>query len=328
MTKPILYTAACYGTGNLGDDAIFAGLLSEYHSDYEVVQVYMAQTDYSPSVREPDLLREGFPEGVGRFIIGGGGLFFHSSICQNMLRFASKALEAKIPIDIRGVGFETMPPECSGDVSELLDVCRSITVRSTVSKQILERLGYSATVVEDFAYQVTPDIAGAKAIMPEFDTELPIIGIVTAGGLDNYREPVAVVTELVKKYNVLHVPHVRHLIGVHSNQVACGEIIYSSIGALDPAEFRRYKCLPYPNSPQIILGIYSLLSGVVSYRYHPTIFADMACVPLYARTGASCSKVRSWVSDHPDVLIAEDCRNFSDESGAILNDISLYFEDR
>jgi len=325
-SKGLLYAFGCYGTGNLGDDAIFEGLLDQYLPQYEVVQVYVRQPTYRHSIGELELIANGFASDAKRLVIGGGGLFYDDHICDRAGVIADRAIEQGVTVTVERIGLETVPRECYHRVSELFSKCERFTVRSSESQAIARKMGFEPQVFDDFAFRMIPEMDGAQAIMPMYEDSLPIIGLATAGGIANFQEPVAIAKALLNHFNVLHLPHVRHLIDNLANEVAKGEIIYSSLGDLAPELFKRYKCLPYPGSPRVMLGVYSLLQGVVSYRYHSSVFSEMAGIPFYARTGGSCLKNNAYFNDHRKAFAVLDTREVP-SSDRIPRDVSLFFQE-
>jgi len=321
----MIYAFGSYGSGNLGDDAIFEGLCQKYR-EFEITQIYACQPTHSPAVQISSLLKDGFANVPEKLIIGGGGLFFGQQYCDNANSLADLAISNNIIVEVEAIGLESSPISCHKSVIELFAKCSKISTRSGESQKIAHDLGYESVLVHDFAYYMIPDKEGAERIMQKFDDNLPVIGIATAGGIDNnLDEPIDVVKMLIKEFNVLHLPHVRHLMSPRNgNEAAKGLIIWSSLGWEEPKLFKRYKCLPYPDSPRILLGIYNLISAVVSYRYHPLIFAELSGIPCYARYGDG-RKIPGYFEDHIDTVFAKD-NGYYQTNREIPGNILNYFK--
>ena len=295
MDKKTLYAVASYGTGNLGDDAIFNGLCNIYRKEWDIVQVYSLRPTYKSAIDVNVLLEKGFPDDAGKLVIGGGGLFFDERVTKDLNRIAGHASEAGIPIELVSVGLETAPQSCYPGMRRIFNRCQKITVRSRQSQQILKRLGHDGSLVPDLSSHIKPDMTGAAAIMPHFQNELPIIGLATAGSRDT--EFVAsIVSLLTVRLNVLHIPHAKHFDDPNNNEIATGEMIWSAISIYSEGKLGRYKCLPYPESPEILLGVYSFLDIVFGYRYHSFLFAEMMDVLLFGMPHGL--KAKSYFTEH------------------------------
>jgi polysaccharide pyruvyl transferase WcaK-like protein len=220
-------------------------------------------------------------------------------MCGAMNILADKAIDAGMKVSVEAVGIETAPADCYPLISALFSKCDRITVRSSESRRIAKEIGFLASVVQDFAYAISPDIDAAKNIMPLYDDSLPVIGI-AAGENRTIADPLYVALELLDEFNVLYLPHTAFR--SKSQKVPTGKSIGQSLLDHNKLLAKRYKYLAYPDSPQQLLGIYRLLDGVVGYRYHSYIFAEIAETPLYPRNGLSTSKARGYFEDHPDML--------------------------
>lgn len=299
MAKTKLYAVGSYGTGNLGDDAIFNGLHNIYDGqDIEVVQVFSLYPTHDPSIHVKDLRDRGFPRD-SRLLIGGGSLFFDRTFTHDLIAIVDQARKAEVrPIEVQRAGLEAVPAELYPQITELLRWTDLITARSTESQRILKTLGFNVRVEPDFAYHINMDSVAARGIFPSFHQDLPVVGLVTAGSSDT-AFVASYVSLLTTHCNVLHIPHARHYDDPHNNEVATGELIWSNISIYGGSKLERYKCLPYPETPEMLLGIYSLLDMVIGYRFHSFIFAEMAGTPLFGMPHGG--KALSYFAEHPAI---------------------------
>lgn len=278
--------------GNLGDEAIFKGLLTKYD---DVCQIYINVPTHGNAIEIGKIKKSGFPVTSCNLIIGGGGIFFKDSV-DNLLELAQQAVDSGIDVEIQGVGAEAIQDSFAKQVLTLCNLCSVVTVRSMKSKSILDGLGVKNVEYQiDFAYY----LEHKQVPLPSFDEDLPIIGVATAGNHD-VEYTTYIVRELIasNKYNVLHLPHVRHHVNHHENEIITGEMIWSSVELW--GRLHRFKLLPWPASPEELLGAYSAIDGVVGYRYHSFIFAEMTKTPLFGLPHGD--KALSYFVEHPDMV--------------------------
>lgn len=294
-----LYCYGSYGTGNLGDDAIFSGLKNEYYGHACITQIYISKQTHVNGISEEDLLLKGFKNG-DMLIIGGGGLFHSELNSSNILKMAQDAKSKHMEIIMKSVGLEAVQGEWEKDVREVMKLCSSISLRSNRSLKLIGKMGFSNpekfVFERDLAYNIRPNIAEAKKIFPEFEDDLPVIGIATAH--NGNMEPIGdYIRHLMTDFNLLHIPHCKHYTDQENNDLASGHLLWSNMNIHLFDRLKRYKRLTFPDDPETLLGIYHLLDGMVGYRYHSFIFSEMAGTKLY---GMPCGdKAIGYFEDHP-----------------------------
>ena len=156
-----IYMSGCYGTNNLGDEAIFQGAKNYFGSDFEVIQIYHRIPSAEPSVWIHNILEYGFPQDVtseDELIIGGGGLFYEAYIVGIWNLVVDQAKKVGMRTSIQGVGLEYCQSAYFIQVRELFNKVDFISVRSYESKRILEEdIGgiQNITIAKDFVYSAS-----------------------------------------------------------------------------------------------------------------------------------------------------------------------------
>lgn len=286
-----IYAMGGFGCGNLGDDAIFEGMRTTYPN---LVQIYVNFPTVKENINYSTIIENGFPKDAekGELIIGGGGIFHSRSAIENFLEVINKAKERKMKISIRRVGAEYIQSDYEDISKELCKTAYFISVRSKKSAEILLKMGYKTEIEHDYAYDVPlPDKGStlpdfSEKTIPNSKIKMPIIGIVTAGtDLPKIAKLVEILTVDLgigpHMCNVVHVPHTRHHTDWRTNDVLGGEILRSTIHLYHGDRTKRFRQLPYPETPTNILSIYKSLDGVIGMRYHSFIFSEMVGIPLF-----------------------------------------------
>jgi len=297
----MIYAFGAYGTGNLGDEAIFQGLMNEV-SPEEVIQIYVNVPTYPKNLNYDDMLkhRNLLLKPGDTFIIGGGGLFYNKENLINMNNLANTAIRHGMKFQIRGLGCEGDARNEKALIQKLCSKASLIEVRSKESKRILEDYNIDKVILtKDFAYNLKPDTEAAKKIFPAFKSNYPTLGLSTGGNRDDIDKLSYIIRYLTfRKVNILHLPHCRHYTDRYCNDVATGEMLWSNIAVWCGERINTFKLLPYAEKPETLLGAYHLVDGVLGMRYHSFIFSEVANKPIFGLT--SGSKATNYFIEHPD----------------------------
>ena len=299
-TRYILMTTFCfgaYGTNNVGDEAIFEGLRSLHKC---VVPIYVNKARVAPSVWYADLLegRCSFPTGA-KLILGGGGIMFSREAVLDMISLAKLARSAGCIVEMARVGFEAAQENYFGDIQDLLGLCSRVTVRSTVSQQILQKIcGVQVVVERDFAYELR-NVVDSTPAPPRAD--MPTVGVVLSG--DVFGSRYTAISRTIEQFTVgenrtlfRHIPHSRAYVDPRNNDCIVGQYLWSSISVYHAAREDRFVLEDFTNDPNVVLTTYKKLDGVISERFHGLIFADILGLPLLALSGGL--KNESFVRDY------------------------------
>jgi hypothetical protein len=145
------YAEAAYGTGNLGDDAILAGLRASISPQTIAVSYHPAIVE-QPAIHHDELTEHIKPGDT--FIVGGGGLFFAPG---NVTALRDRALDLKgrgARIEVRGLGTEGPGEQAVDSARALVAAASCAEVRSRRSMAFLARIGVSGA-------RYAPDLAHA-----------------------------------------------------------------------------------------------------------------------------------------------------------------------
>ena len=320
-----IYCYGSYGTGNLGDDAIFAGLRAclrkEYDGKARIIQIYISKQTHVNGIAEEYLLEDGFEDG-DILIIGGGGLFHSKLNASNILKMAKMAKSDHMKIVMRAVGLEAVEDGWKKEVRKVIKLCNTVSLRGSSSFKVIDEMGLNNSgefrIEEDLAYNIEPNIEAARDIFPKFTDDLPVIGIATAHN-GNMIAVGEYIRHLMTDFNLLHVPHCRHYVDEENNDVAGGHLLWSNLNIHLFDRLRRYKQLVFPGEPETLLGIYHLLDGMIGYRYHSFVFCEMANLKLYAMPHGA--KADGYFKDHPGLK----CKKDGDSHDKLAENMKSFF---
>ena len=289
----MIYAFGGYGCNNVGDEAIFDGIL--YGTDEEVIQIYINVPEGHRSVWYADLLsgKEKFDEAATQLLIGGGGIAHCLGAVEDYVRMAKIAKEQGLRVTLQGVGLEGCTPEIAPALTELLSLAEAITVRSAKSKQIAKDLGFDSYQGKDFAYNIPTQESGiirygaAVSLSAIADKDLPI-----------YVERIRV---LLRHFNVMFIPHTRPYVSHDNNDVVLGHKIWSLLGGWIDKSLKDFYVADFDPNPYEALARYTSVKAVYTERYHGCIFSQMTNTPVIGIGGGR--KLESFFNERDSDLI-------------------------
>jgi|GEM_PF-4700145 len=305
-----IYAMGAYGTGNLGDEAIFLGLLKEFP---DAIQIYVNVPFFHGEVRSVwyGELKEGFPESAykGELIIGGGGIFHSKQVILDFLLVSEKAKQRDMKISIRKVGVEYLSEDFKNEVKDLCKLADFISVRSKKSLDIMKSIGsFDVKLEKDYAYNLSKeDFTSEQAKFPEFasyslNVHAKTVGLVTGGNLNDLEKIASLIKFITTdfgigptKCNVVFIPHTRHYTDSSANDVVTGEMLWSMIDVYHADRMDRFKVMEFPSSVYELLNVYTKVDAIVGLRYHSFIFSEIAQKPLLGLVGGS--KARAYFDE-------------------------------
>lgn len=302
---PRVFIAGAYGTRNVGDEAIFDGARCLYRN---AIQLYINAPRELPAVEMYSMLR-----GVNKFrsidtlIIGGGGLLYDARSIGVLADLAARAREAGAAVRIERIGCEAARPEYHSVIADLLHRADSVSVRSTISQQILRDIcGLDATLEEDFALELKSKLPGRRARKGE----VLRIGVVTGG---DHMEDIGPLVQLIRDFSsdrsslpvrFIHIPHSASFIGFRNNDEIVGAKISAEIGVFLEGRRHGFTRIPYKEEPIDVLKEYAGLDALITRRFHGLVFAHMMNIPVLGLPGDGL-KNRSFILDHPRSNLVE-----------------------
>lgn len=327
-----------YGFGNVGDEAVLAGILATLKEVGVDAQVTVLSADPARTMSEHPGV-EAVPRSkiipviralrkADLFISGGGSLFQDATSARSpyyylgALRLA-QTMKRKTMIYGQGVG-PLIRPAIRCGVAKAFNRADAITVRDSKSKALLEEIGVAreVQVAADPSFLVEPDLTAADRIIDEAGLmDKPLVGIAVRpwAGYEPWLSEAA--GELVKTCDGL---------GAQAAFIPMQESEDTVVG--DGAPVLRHS-----GSPEVAKGIISRCDLVVGMRLHSLIFAAGAGVPFVpiaydpkvsafaSEAGLSGVEIGEPVSELSDAVRA--AWNERDSLAARLSDRSQQFRD-
>lgn len=321
----MIYAFGAFGTGNLGDDAIFEGIKCEIPN---VTQIYVNVPTYNKAICFSDIQdRKFFPQGGNELIIGGGGIFHSERAINDYIEFAGIAKRTNMKVTIRAVGLEDVNEITEAKVKTLFSKVDSISVRSQRSVEIAKSLGKEVSILKDFAYRLnSPLVRKQECLMPVFDEASPVVGIVMNGNYDlQYLLDFAeIVKACISNHlcNFLFIPHSRSYVSNFNNDIIAGEIIRSRIDIYHDDRLGRFKLLKIPDNPYQLFDIYNRIDACICGRYHAMIFSDMAKIPIFGLVHSEKMKSFFTESKNTQHYYSENIKDLKKPNSLIFNFLS------
>lgn len=297
--EPRVFVVGAYGTRNVGDEAIYDGASTLYPN---AIQLYINAPRKLRAVEMYSMLRGGNKfRAEDTLVIGGGGLLFGAEPIQFLVKLAQCALEAGAAVRVERIGCEAARPEYYHVITELFRLVDSVSVRSSISQQIVRDIcGMDVEWQEDFAMS----LAGRVPERAMRRGSVPRIGLVTGG---DHMENIAPLINLVREYSsdqsatpvrFIHIPHSASYIGFRNNDEVVGAKIASGIDTYLEGRHLGFTRVPFTDEPMEVLKTYAGLDGLITRRFHGLVFAHMMNLPVLGLPG-DAAKNTSFIDDHP-----------------------------
>ncbi len=305
MTRQRTLVVGGYGYGNVGDEAILAGLLARLGTDgVTVLSRDPAATASLHGVRAVgprDALRA--LRDSTTLLVGGGGLFGRDMGRIGRLLpavgLAARAVGRRVVIE--GVDIdEDLSPTARRLLPPLLRRADRVTVRDQRSAELARGFGVEAIVVPDLsdAMPAATPAAGRRLLQSAgVDLRRPVVGLALAGLRpelwERTRSAVAEAMDALPDVEFCFIPMSRHpSVPTHDDLRAAIEL-----RELQP----RLHVVEAVGHPAEVLAANGHFSAVVAMRYHAMLFADRADVPLVPIPYAE--KTMRWLADHGRVPV-------------------------
>lgn len=273
-----------YGTSNVGDDAILAGLLSVLPVDVTPTVVSMNPAGTRrihkvmavPPVRVPlELLT------TNVVIVGGGGMFSaHMGQMSKLLPLMSLAAGLlRKRVSFYGIGaYSSTPGWVRRTLRLALKRARLVTVRDLPSLELLKLMGIRAKQIPDLALMMDDsytDIVSEASGFDETPDRPKVLLCLTATEPDTgdrILQAIPKVIESMPDVDFLFIPFSHHPIVNNHNDLLLAERLQE----LSP----RMKILREYGHPSRILGEFKVADTAVCMRFHSMVFADRTGMPF------------------------------------------------
>jgi len=298
-----VFAYGSFGSNNVGDEAILEGIFRLYPkcTQFYSNKLRTGRGEFAQAAIEaPNFFRPG-----DYLIIGGGGLLYDRQTVSLMADLAQAARRAGAVVDILRLGCEAAQDSYAAEIRRLFSQARHVTVRSSQSQTIMQRLiGKTCPVEVDFAFLLRPQALALPRILQTETT----IGLVTATTSLAEVQAIASVIRThtqspSQRVRFVHIPHSRSYFNLENNDRITGEEIWTSSAMQHAWEETAFEPLAYDGDPIRTLTLYKSLDGVVSSRYHGLVFAKMTEIPALA-LGSSLTKLQGFLQDHASALLS------------------------
>jgi len=283
LPEPIVVVGG-YGYGNVGDEAILAGLLAQLASR----RLSVVSRDPHETTRLHGVASMPISAAVGALrshrsiVIGGGGLFGRDMGMTGRLLpgFGLAALALARPVVIEGVDVDAdLSPSGRFLVPPLMRRAWTVTVRDRASLAVLDRMGVRANLAPDLSERMphaSPLAGRALLHAAGVDLERPIVGLaltaVNPSLTDAVVDAAVAAMDAMPEAEFCFIPMSRHpTVPAHDDRLLAKRIRERSA---------RLAILDTSVHPAQVLSAFGHLAAVVGMRYHAMLFAERAGVPL------------------------------------------------
>lgn len=279
-----------YGFGNLGDEAVLAGLLSAFGRRgygpgcFTVLSADPERTRALHGVsavhrtRLPDLLRA--LRGADLLISGGGSLLQDATSQRSLLYYLwiirlARLLGTPAAVIAQGVG-PLSRRSSRVLVRQVVNRVACITVRDGASAELLQRIGVRRPPVEvtaDPAFALQGDEVAGQALLDAAGVtfDRPVVGV----ALRTWRDPQPSLAVYARAVEM--VARRCDARAVYVPMQPPGDV---DLGRRLAAVIPSMALLPESASSAAMLGAIGRLSGMVAMRLHALMFAAMSGVPV------------------------------------------------
>lgn len=289
-----------YGAGNIGDEAILAGLLRNVSPEIKTLSVVSHDPQetsrlHESTVPESDSFKPIQPSiptltsqlrSNKHIVIGGGGIFsrYMGPYASKIPYYTTAAHALRKSVHWAAIGvYPSTPNSTMYPLRYTMNQSNSVSVRDPISKTTLRQSGVkNVQLVPDPATHLTPNMTPGVELLKEsgIDPDDKIIGIAARRVMNDENN-----TRLQQAYHgianyfgkegwkIVFIPFCHHPYEyIEQDHTICHELA------------SQYECavrLSYDH-PEDLLGAVSLLDAMVATRLHSMIFAYMANIPFVA----------------------------------------------
>jgi polysaccharide pyruvyl transferase WcaK-like protein len=298
LPEPILVVGA-YGYGNVGDEAILAGLLSRLGE--RRLTVVSRDPEWTRRMHRAEAIgiREAAPalRRHRSVIIGGGGLFGRDigAIGRLLPAFGLAASALGRPVYVEGIDLDArLVPSARLLVPRLMRRATHVSVRDRQSASMLRDWGIEADIAPDLSTSMlAAPVRDGRALIRSagVETRRPVVGLALTGIVprltDQVVNTVTGAMDAMPDVQFVFIPMSRHLgVAAHDDLV-----LAHRLRAMRP----RLIIVEEVAHPSVVLAAFSQLTAIVAMRYHSMLFAERAGVPLVPLVYAE--KTARWLEE-------------------------------
>ena len=298
LPEPVLIVGG-YGYGNVGDEAILAGLLRRLSGR----RITVVTRSPEETARAHGVRAIGIHEAVPALrshrsvLIGGGGLFGRDMgrIGRLLPAFGLVASALGRTLVVDGVGIDdNLPTPVRIPVRAVLSRSASIVVRDAASARVLDRWGIESVVEPDRSHEMPAanSEAGLRLLRDAgVDVAHPVIGLCLTSVNPALEPSVSdAVDELIRgrqDVEFCFIPMSRHpSVASHDDR-----LLATRLRMRHP----ELRVLDTDVHPSAVLSAFGHLAAAVCMRFHSLLFAERMRVPLVAVPYAP--KVTTWLEE-------------------------------
>jgi polysaccharide pyruvyl transferase WcaK-like protein len=289
-----------YGVGNVGDEAILAGLLAQLPAVGRLRVVSRDPTETRtlhgvaavsplgvlPALAASDVL-----------IVGGGGIF--SSDTGPFGRFIPLVCRVArlrgLRLVFHGLGvYSSTPPSLLRSIVRLGPAIESFSVRDSASLETLGRAGLAVQRVADLSESLSPAEARSTReflISSGIDPDRPSVALC----LTRLNEPLGRFLEATVPELVAALPNIQFCflpISHHPTRNRHNDLMFGRVLAERCPEI---NLIEGGHHPALVLGLFRHFAAAVCVRFHSYLFASRMNVPIVALPYAE--KCESWLAE-------------------------------
>jgi polysaccharide pyruvyl transferase WcaK-like protein len=307
-----------YGYGNVGDEAMLAGLLTQLDPEQvTVVSRDPRRTTVTHGVRSIPIHLAPIALATHRSVlIGGGSLFGRDMGRLGRLLPAFGVMASRLGkrVELVGIGLDDVSPT-NRSVRRLLRLAARVVVRDGRSLEVARRWGVNATLEPDLSSAMPgadPNVGRELLRSSGVDMRRPVVGLcltaVDEGLARNVVESLSAAIDRLAEVEFVFVPMARHpSVPAHDDGVLGRRL----------ADARpRVHLLEQSDDPAAILSAFEWFDAAACMRFHSLVFAERSGVPIVPISYAS--KCSVWLGERGMTSIEPTVEALSDAISRVL----------
>ena len=296
MSRRILVVGG-YGYGNVGDEAMLAGLLARLDQGaVTAVSRDPRRTSELHGVRAVAIPQAPLALASHDTVVMGGGSLFGRDmgrIGRLLPAFGLAARAMGRRVELVGIGLDDVAPS-GGSVRRLAQRAARVVVRDRPSLELAGTWGVHATLEPDLSAGM-PDLDAASGeallVAAGLDPRRPVVGLCLTGV--NARlaaEVLPAIAAAIPRFpeaQFAFIPMARHPHVASHDDAVLGRRLRDAAPTV--------RILEATDDPRVVLAAFGWLDAAVCMRFHSLVFAERAGVPIVPI--AYASKCATWLGE-------------------------------